>query len=123
MYEKAGSGQLGGFFIPMAQTKFCETFPQPSILPGLMKSISPGEGRRRKKLGEITIDLFAQEEGTTATHQMAKAQFNIAGHTQITETMTPTTPKNFLTLFVSLSYPFSRGKLHITSPPSPTNHG
>jgi hypothetical protein len=68
MYEKAGSGQLGGFFIPMAQTKFCETFAQLSILPGLMKSISPGEGRRTKELEEITMALFAQEDGTTAMH-------------------------------------------------------
>jgi hypothetical protein len=49
-----------------------------------MKSVSSGEGRRRKKPGEITMDLFAQEDSTTAVHQMAKAQFNIAGRTQIT---------------------------------------
>ena len=40
-----------------------------------MKSVSLGEGRGRKKLWEITLDLFAQEDGTTAMHQMAKAQF------------------------------------------------
>jgi hypothetical protein len=68
----------------MAQTKLRETFAQPSFLPGLMKSISPGEGRRTKEQEEITMALFAQEDGTTAMHQMAKAQFNIAGHTQIT---------------------------------------
>jgi hypothetical protein len=39
MYEKDRSGPLEGFFIPMAQ---------PPFLPGLTKSVSPGEGRRRK---------------------------------------------------------------------------
>jgi hypothetical protein len=122
MYEKDGSGPLGGFFIPMAQTKLRETFAQPSFLPGLMKNVSPGEGRRRKKLEERTMDLFALEDGATAMHQMAKAQFNIAGHTQITKTMTPTTPENFWTLLVSMNHPFSRGNVQITSPPPPTIH-
>lgn len=68
------------------------------------------------------MDLFAQEDGAKAMHQMAKAQFNIAGHTEITKTMTPMTPGNFLTLFVSLNHPFSRGNVHIIFPPSPTTH-
>ena len=98
MYEKDGSGPLEGFFVSMAQPRLRETFAQPSFLPDLMKSVSPREWRRKKKLGEITMDLLAQEDGATAKHQMAKAQFNIAGHTRITETMTPTTPGFFDTV-------------------------
>jgi hypothetical protein len=68
------------------------------------------------------MDLFALEDGATAMHQVAKAQFNIAGHTKITKRTTPMTPGNFLTLFVSLNHPFSWGNVHITAPPSPTTH-
>jgi choline dehydrogenase-like flavoprotein len=119
MYEKDGSGPLGGFFVPAAQTKLPDAFsPGFTFLSDLMAKLSPIEGGKEwsSKLEEITLDLLTQEDGATGMHQLAKAQFNVAGHTKITEVMKPTTPGDFITLFVSLNHPFSRGNIHITSP-------
>lgn len=124
MYEKDGSGPLGGFFLPMAQTKLPSAFNHgpsgASFLPDLMSKLSPSpEKKRNKDLEAITLDLLAQEDGATAMHQLAKVQLNVAGHTKVTKMMAPATPGDFLTFFVSLNHPFSRGNVHIASPPSP----
>ncbi|KAE9375246.1 GMC oxidoreductase [Stipitochalara longipes BDJ] len=116
MYEKDRSGPLGGFFVSAAQAKLPSVF-EPSgsfFLPDLMNKISSGK-EKRTELDEITMDIFNQEDGATAMHQMAKLQFNIAHHPKITKMMTPTTPGEFFTLLVSLNHPFSRGNVHITS--------
>ena len=67
MYEKDGSGPLGGFFIPAAQTKLPSAFsPGSSFLPSLVNKVSPGTGDgKRTELEEITLDLLLQEDGAT----------------------------------------------------------
>lgn len=69
----------------------------------------------QKKQYDLLTSMLKSADDSSIQLIMARFQANLHAGAKPTEYMMPSTPGNFMTLFASLSHPFSRGSVHIQS--------
>ncbi|PQE07453.1 aryl-alcohol dehydrogenase protein [Rutstroemia sp. NJR-2017a BBW] len=115
MYQKDGSGPLGQFFTASAYMPLPSFFGSKSS-SDLAEKLSKSSTAANDKLHEkVVLDLLSHPDAAASHYFMAKIQMNVGTSTNISEYFLPKHPEDYITLFVSQNFPFSRGSVHIAS--------
>ena len=117
MYQKDGSGPLSAF--PTVSSYAPSSLFDSSASDELAAILNASpKDPKNEDFEKILIELFRSKYGAACHTFLAKMQFHVAGAEAMSE-IRGSDPllreKNFITIFSSQNYPFSKGNVHIIS--------
>jgi len=120
MYQKDRAGPLASLFTVSA---FMPTPGPPLFGPSgrealaaiLAQNSNPNAHPSEKEFEALLCDLYSKPDGSSGNFFKSAIQFNISDSSTISEYMSTKHPENYVTMFCSSNFPFSRGNVHIIS--------
>ena len=115
LYQKDKSGPMGGGFSLSAYLPVVDSDEGLRNLQQLLRENNGSESIEKKRQYDLIRALLQDPTDASIHYFLAPLQLNVAKGPSMQGVLGISTPGNYVTIYSSLSHPFSRGSVHINS--------